>query len=380
MLLHPLLFSAGPRHPPSRRRIGRPAGAAAIVLAAVLAITGCQAAPVTRADAAATPALAEVTPLADPSEWEGPSTAVAVSAPIDPVRGGDPALPVTITDAQGTQVTVEDASRILALDIYGSLSRIVFELGLGDRVVGRDVSTGFAEAEDLPLVTQNGHDLNAEAILDLAPTVILTDTSLGPWDTILQMRDAGIPVVVVDSRRAIDTVDELIEQVAGALGVPERGAVLADRTAAAIDAKVAEIAALAPSDPSDRLRMVFLYVRGQSGVYYLFGDESGADSLIEALGGIDVAGEIGWQGMRPVTDEALVSADPDLILMMTKGLESVDGVEGLLEAVPAVAQTTAGEHRRVVDMDDTRILSFGPEAAAVLDALAVAVYAPAEAP
>ena len=122
--------------------------------------------------------------------------------------------------------------------------------------------------------------------------------------------------------------------------------------------------------------MMFLYVRGQSGVYYLFGEESGADSLIRALGGVDVAGEIGWKGMRPVTDEALVDANPDLLIMMTKGLESVGGVDGLVEHLPAIAQTDAGRNRRVVDMSDTTVLSFGPASADVLDALAVAVYAP----
>ena len=52
-----------------------------------------------------------------------------------------PTLPVTVTDAQGTRVTITDTSRILALDVYGTLARTVFELGLGDSVVGRDVST-----------------------------------------------------------------------------------------------------------------------------------------------------------------------------------------------------------------------------------------------
>lgn len=365
----------------ANRSAARRRSAVGVVLAVAVSLAGCQAfgADAGEGNAAATPSLADVTPLADPHSWEGPSTAVVASDPIDAVTTGEQKLPVTVTDSQGTEVTIDDSSRILALDIYGSLSRIVFELGLGDQVVGRDVSTGFPEAADLPLVTQNGHDLNAEAILDLAPTVILTDTSLGPWDTILQMRDAGIPVVVVDSHRAVDTVDDLVQQVADALGVPQRGTELATRTEAAIDAKIAEIDKVAPTDPADRLRMIFLYVRGQSGVYYLFGDESGADSLIESLGGIDVAGEIGWMGMRPVTDEALVSADPDLILMMTKGLESVDGVDGLLEAVPAIAQTTAGQKRRIVDMSDSEILSFGPEAAAILDALAVAIYAPEDA-
>jgi len=347
----------------------------------MIALTGCAIGGAAGADANArvTPPLSDVTPLADPLAWQGPSTAVASDAPLEPVTTGEQVLPVTMVDAQGTEVTVTDSSRILALDIYGSLSRIVFELGLGDQVVGRDVSSGFPEIADRQLVTQNGHDLNAEAILDLAPTVILTDTSLGPWDTVLQMRDAGIPVVVVDSHRSIDSIGNLITAVADALGVARRGEELAAKTTASVADKVAQIAAMSPTAADDRLRMIFLYVRGQSGVYYLFGSESGADTLITALGGIDVAGEIGWTGMRPVTDEALISADPDLILMMTKGLESVDGVDGLLEHLPAVGLTTAGKNRRIVDMSDSTILSFGPNAAQILDALAVAVYAPEEA-
>ncbi|WP_292705494.1 hemin ABC transporter substrate-binding protein [Microbacterium sp. SCN 71-17] len=358
------------------RRTMRGPSALALALTAVLGLTGCTTAPGHGGAVATTPPLAEVTPLADPLSWEGPSTAVAAASAVVPVTDGAQVLPATLADAQGTTVTVTDTTRILALDVYGSLSRIVFELGLGDRVVARDVSTDFPEAAHLPVVTQNGHDLNAEAILDAAPTVILTDTSLGPWDTILQMRDAGIPVVVVDSRRSLEGIGALIDQVGTALGVPERAAALAARTTAAVDAKIAQIAEIAPADPARKLRMMFLYVRGQSGVYYLFGEESGADSLIEALGGVDVAGEIGWSGMRPITDEALVDANPDLLLMMTKGLESVGGVDGLVEHLPAVAQTDAGRHRRVVDMYDTTVLSFGPATADVLDALAVAVYAP----
>ncbi|MDF2443539.1 MAG: heme transport system substrate-binding protein, partial [Subtercola sp.] len=221
-----------------------------------------------------------------------------------------------------------------------------------------------------------GHDLNAEAILALAPTLIITDTSLGPWDTVLQMRDAGVTVVIVDSKRSLATVGSLTTQVSDALGVPARGALLAARTSQSIDTAVQAIGAVAPADPAERLRIVFLYVRGQAGVYYLFGEGSGADDLVSAVGGIDVSSEIGWSGMRPLTDEGLVAAAPDLVLMMTGGLESVDGVDGLLEAVPALQQTPAGQHRRVVDMADSEILSFGPDTASVLEALAVAIYAP----
>jgi iron complex transport system substrate-binding protein len=80
--------------------------------------------------------------------------------------------------------------------------------------------------------------------------------------------------------------------------------------------------------------------------------------------------------MKPMTDEALVAADPDLVLVMTDGLASAGGVDGLLASKPALALTTAGQNRRFVDMADGVVLGFGPRSASVLDALARAVYAP----
>ncbi|MEZ5321992.1 MAG: hypothetical protein R2698_07970 [Microthrixaceae bacterium] len=52
-----------------------------------------------------------------------------------------PSLPVVVTDKSGEQVRITDASRILALDTYGTLATTVYALGLGDRLVGRDIST-----------------------------------------------------------------------------------------------------------------------------------------------------------------------------------------------------------------------------------------------
>jgi len=323
------------------------------------------------------PALSEVTAAEDPRAFEGVVDVSLPDAGVTPVAEDPaPVLPAEVVDAQGTTVRVTDTSRILALDVYGTLSRTVFELGLGDRVVGRDVSSGFPEIADLPLVTRDGHELNAEAILALDPTVVLTDTSLGPWNVVLQLREAGVPVVVVDSRRGLDNLGSLTQEVADALGVPDPGRRLAQRLEREVAATREQVADVAPEAVGDQLRTVFLYARGQAGVFYLFGEDSGADALIEAVGGYDVAAEIGWDGMKPLNDEALVAAQPDVVLMMTKGLESVDGVDGLLDRFPSLAATPAGEHRRVVTMDDTQILSFGPRTSEVLNALTVALYAP----
>lgn len=348
-----------------------------VVLALTLTACGAALSSSTTRTGEEVPLLAEVDPLADPRDWQGVVDVSLPAVTIDPVTDDPrPTLPATVTDAQGTTVTIEDTSRILALDIYGTLAHTVFELGLGDSVVGRDTSSTFAAIADAPLVTPSGHELNAEAILSLDPTVVLTDTSLGPWDVVLQLRDAGIPVVVVDSTRSMDNLASLTREVGDALGLSDEARALGRRIQAEADAARQQIAEVAPTAVTDQLRAIFLYVRGQSGVYYMFGEGSGADGLIDALGAYDVAEEIGWQGMRPINDEGLVAAQPDVIVMMSKGLESVGGVDGLLERFPAMAQTPAGENERIVAMDDSQILSFGPVAADVLNALAVALYAP----
>ncbi|WP_258567037.1 hemin ABC transporter substrate-binding protein [Microbacterium sp. Se5.02b] len=281
-----------------------------------------------------------------------------------------------MTDSEGRDIEITAVDRILPIDISGTIASTVFALGLGDRVVGRDSSTSFPGTEDLPVVTKTGHTLNAEAILELAPSVILTDTTIGPKEVRQQLRDAGIAVVVISSDRRLDTTDELVTEIAAALGVPSRGEALIARLDTAVEETLAEIAEVVPADTDDRARMLLLYVRGSANVYYIFGEDSGADSLIDAVGGVDVAAEIGWEGMKPMTAEALVAAQPDVLVMMTDGLESVGGIEGLIERIPAVAQTPAGANRRVIDMADSEILSFGPRTADVIGALARALYAP----
>ena len=360
----------------------------ALLLAAALAVglaacadPGASAAPQQSETAHACPQasvpLAELDLVDDVRGATGGSTACLSSHAIEPVADDTaPELPVTVTDSEDREVEITDVDRILPIDISGTIASTVFALGLGDQVVGRDSSTLFAGTEELPVVTKTGHTLNAEAILELAPTIILTDTTIGPKEIRQQLRDAGIAVVVISSDRRLDTTDELVTEIAAALGVPSRGAALIERLDADLDDALAEIAEVAPSDVDDRARMLFLYVRGNANTYYIFGEDSGADSLIDAVGGVDVAAEIGWTGMKPMTAEALVAAKPDVLVMMTDGLESVDGIDGLIERIPAIAETPAGANRRVIDMADSEILSFGPRSADVIGALARALYAP----
>jgi iron complex transport system substrate-binding protein len=288
-------------------------------------------------------------------------------------------LPATVISHDhigDTQVVVEDASRVLAISMTGPLAELTYAYGLGGTLIGRDVSTNLPGLEDLPVVTGSGHTLDTEGIVALQPTLVLTDNSVGSADVMLQLRDVGIDVVVIERANSPETTYETARQVAAALGVAPLAETLITELDQAITEKVAEIAQLAPADQSLHPRVAFLYIRGQSGVYYLFGDGSSATSLLDGLGVVDVAQEIGWVGEKPMTDEALVAADPDIIVVMTKGLKSTDGVDGLIAAQPSIALTTAGKNRRIIDADDTLIFAGGTRIPDILDGLARAIYAP----
>ncbi|NDA54304.1 MAG: ABC transporter substrate-binding protein, partial [Actinobacteria bacterium] len=149
-----------------------------------------------------------------------------------------------------------------------------------------------------------------------------------------------------------------------ALGVPQAGERLIALSQAAIDEALKNI-----GKASAILRVAFLYVRGTASVYLLGGSGSGADEIVAAAGGVDVGALNGLAAFTPLTAEAIVQADPDVLLVMTRGLESVGGIDGLL-ALPGVSSTRAATTRAVIAVDDDLLLSFGPRTGALIERLA----------
>lgn len=344
--------------------------------------SGCQQPP-----ARSTPNMPDVpdvdrSSLPDPTTIKGQTTAYTQAGEIPPVSDTaehEANLPVTVTSNDGPEQTVKKTDRILAMNQNGGIAAAVVGLGFGCNLVGRDIATDFTQlvpgAEQLPLITQGGHEINAEAVLALSPDVVLTDTTIGPYDAQLQLRNAGIPVIFISSSysEGVRSAGPQVREVAEALGVPDLGDKLAERTVREINNTQKAVAQLAPEDPADRPRTVFLYLRGN--IYYWFGVGSGADSLIQSVSARDVAAEVGFEGMSPTNSEALIKAAPDVIIVMTLGLASVGGIDKALE-LPGIKQTPAGKNRRLVDMSDYEVMSFGPRSAQVLAALGTAIYAP----
>ena len=281
--------------------------------------------------------------------------------PLPTIEPDTPVLPTTTTGADGVVVEVTDTSRIIVLN--EAIAEIVVSLGMKDSIIGRDATTTLAALADITEVS-NGHDINAESVLALRPSVVIGDTRTGPSETLEQLRGAGVAVLIAPEVWTLSELPNRVEMIANALGIPRAGTDLINLTEQSIDAALQGVGVYA-STP----RVAFLYVRGTASVYLLGGSGSGADELVAATGAIDVGALNGLAAFTPLTAEAIVQADPDVLLVMTKGLDSVGGIDGLLE-LPGVSSTRAAAASAVIAVDDDLLLSFGPRTGALITRLA----------
>ena len=262
---------------------------------------------------------------------------------------------LTITNSQAPQV-----KRVIAL-ANGS-AEIISALGLKDLLVGRDIASTDADLSGVPLVT-SGHQVIPEKIISLNPDLVIIDKSTGPQRAIDALRAAGIKIVQTPEAWTLADIEPKVTAIAAALGVAQDGATLS---------QVLASAPLPISNLKIGTRVAFLYLRGGSAIYLIGGKGSGADSLLQAIGAVDVGAQKLENPFSAMTSEALIALNPEVLLVMTKGLESTGGVAGLI-ALPGIAQTDAGKNKRVISVDDSLLLSFGPRTPDLLQQLKVAI-------
>ncbi len=281
---------------------------------------------------------------------ESTTTTVPVTTTTAPAEVAKPAG-TTFLGADGVESTIVDTSRIVSLN--GDLTEIVYELGLGANIVAIDVTTTYPpEATELPVIGF-GQQIAPEPVLAFEPTLVLADTQVGPPEVLQQIRDAGIPVVVIEYQTTLAGIETKINQLAGILGVPAEGQALADR----VNGEIAEAQALAASATSQP-NAAFVYVRGPE-LVLLFGAGMPTSAMIEGANAIDVAAATGIFGAAPVTPEALVAAAPDVIVLPEAGFAALGGAEAFL-AIPGIAETPAGQTGSFLAYDEAYFFNFGP--------------------
>ena len=250
-------------------------------------------------------------------------------------------------------------SRVVVL--ANGVAEIIQSLNAQAIIVGRDISSTEDSLADIPIVT-SGHQVLPEKVIALKPDLVLIDASTGPKAAIDTIKAAGISVVETPESWSLKDLPIKVRAVGQAIGAQDQAEELVKQLNQSLNASAVK------NSP----RVAFLYLRGTSSVYLIGGAGSGADSLLTAIGAIDVGAQTLDRPFNTLTAESLAALNPDVILVMSKGLESVGGIEGLLK-LPGVAQSAAGKNSAVIDVDDSLLLSFGPRTPSLVDALAKAL-------
>lgn len=327
----------------------------AVATAVVLAIAACGGGD---SESTSTPA----------DQTTAPAAATTTAPPVE-TSTSESAQERTFTGADGVEVDVSDTSRIVSLN--GDLTEIIFALGLGDSVVAVDVTTTYpadaAALNDAGKTVGFGQQLSAEAVLAFDPTLVIGDGQIAPPEAIEQLREAGVPVLILGSHTSLDGVRTKIIQVSQILDVQDAGRELADSVTAEIDAA----RALVEDDDTDP-KVAFVYVRGPQTVF-IFGAAMPTQAMIEGAGAIDVGAATGAFGPAPLTPEAIVAAAPEVIILPQAGLQALGGIDAFLE-LPGISETPAGQNQNLLAYEEGYFFGLGPRTGQALAELISDLY------
>ena len=255
------------------------------------------------------------------------------------------------------ETSAETAAPQRIITLNGTLTEIVSAIGLEDRIVGTDVTSKYPEAVNaLPKL---GHDrgIRAEGILSLSPELVMANEGQLEPAVEGQIRQAGIRLMLFTPRNSIAGTKELIAQVADSLHRIEESLKLAD----AIEEGLAAVVPIQPAP-----KVLFIYARG-AGTLLVAGEGTPIQSLIELAGGTNAISD--FSDFKPLTPEALVAANPDVVLLFNTGAEQLQGNEALMR-VPGMASTNAGRDQAFITLQPVVMAGFGPrvgEAVALLN-------------
>lgn len=255
-----------------------------------------------------------------------------------------------------------DKAKIVSLN--GTVSEILVDLGFEENIVGVDVASNYpASLQEKPKV---GHSrqLSAEGILALSPDVVIATSEDIKPELAQQIRSTGVKLLLFDHHFSPNGTKELIRSMADSLDREKKG----DSILVALQSDLEKVEAIEKKEPKPKV--LFIYARG-TGTMMVAGKNTQVEKMIELAGGVNAVDD--FTEFRPLTAEALVAANPDVILLFDSGLSSLGGVDGLLE-VQGIRQTNAGKNKKFVEMEGQFLTGFSQRLGKAVEELAKRIH------
>ncbi len=241
-----------------------------------------------------------------------------------------------------------DTSRIAVAG--GSITEIIYALDMGESLVAVDRTSNYPPAATRLPSLGYVRAVSAEGLLALNPTVVLGEHDIGPVEVVAQIRQAGLPVVVVPEVHTVDGIFAKVACVAAAIGAPAAAL-------RSLHQRLQEQRQRLPAAPAAGPVKAAILLSLEDGVPTGGGVETSAHGVLTMAGAENVFAA--FKGWKPVSLEAMAASDPDVLIMPKRGIKAAGGREAVL-AHAAVRLTRAGREQRLIGVDGMSLLGFGP--------------------
>jgi iron complex transport system substrate-binding protein len=276
------------------------------------------------------------------------------------------ALPFSLlvgSPALATDVVNTAAKRIVA--VGGTVTEILYGLGAGGQIIARDSTSMYPkEAMSKPDIGYM-RVLSAEGILAQQPEMILAEDGAGPADVVGILKASGVSYVTIETPPTPEAIYKKIADVAAAVGLEDKAKpIIAD-----VEARFAKLAQDVAGITGAKKRVLFV-LSTAGGRVMAAGDDTEANAIIALAGGENVAK--GFSGYKPMNDEAVIAAAPDVVLTISRGSLSMASKD--LFSLPAFQGTPAAANQAHIDMDALYLIGFGPRTPEAAHDLAAQLY------
>ncbi|MCL1146386.1 hemin ABC transporter substrate-binding protein [Shewanella sp. 10N.261.52.F9] len=246
------------------------------------------------------------------------------------------------------------------------VTELVLALDAGNELVAVDSTSqlpkGFDKVEKLGYHRM----LSAEGILALSPNLVLGTDAMGPKATLDVLSGAKVNVIQLPDAHTqpqllsnINEMGKLLNREAQAKTLQEQ----VNQSFVQIEQKQQQIA-----KQGDAPKVLFLLLQPDRPAR-VGGDDTAADIIIKLAGGKNIAG---FSGYKSVSQEGILSLQPDVILISNRSDKTIDSpIDDLLKQMPLLEHTPAGKNKHIQSLKPQALLGgLGLSAIEAADKLA----------
>lgn len=222
-----------------------------------------------------------------------------------------------------------------------AVTELIIALEQQDKLVAVDVTSQLPSDLVLPKIGYH-RQLSAEGLLALGADQLIGSDEMGPDAALDQLKSAGVSVDIVNTKATAAGLLERIDEIAE----------LADAQpqAAALKVQVKnQLQSLSQQPQADAKKILFLLIH-EGRPANVAGKDTTPNAIIELAGGINPAAEK-LTSYKPLSTEAMVEMQPDIILVSGRSYDKLGGADEILKRMPMLAATPAGQNKQFITID-----------------------------